>query len=98
MGDFVFPDAGWSDVVVVILGWWRQALRALPQHQGAEAYFIHRPRPSREAPIRHSNFYQHGCHGPLSLAASTAARSSPLSMSAHCLDVVRDLNLAGHSW
>jgi hypothetical protein len=29
IGDFLFPGAGWSDFVVVILGWWLEALRQM---------------------------------------------------------------------
>jgi hypothetical protein len=29
LGTFVFPDRGWSDFVVVILGWWLKALKKL---------------------------------------------------------------------
>lgn len=29
IGGFVFPGAGWSDFVAVVLGWWLRALREL---------------------------------------------------------------------
>ncbi|MCP4343990.1 MAG: hypothetical protein GY795_00510 [Desulfobacterales bacterium] len=29
IGGFIFPGAGWSDFIVVILGWWLQAIRQI---------------------------------------------------------------------
>lgn len=28
-GDFCFPEAGWNDFVVVVLGWWLESMREL---------------------------------------------------------------------
>jgi hypothetical protein len=44
LGTFVFPDRGWSDFVVVILGWWLEALsRLIDDNRVAELEFMDGP-------------------------------------------------------
>jgi hypothetical protein len=42
-GTFAFPDRAWSDFVVVILGWWLEALGDLKLKQRAELRFMEGP-------------------------------------------------------
>ena len=39
VGDFLFPGEGWSDFVVVILGWWLQEFHKLDGQPKNEAIF-----------------------------------------------------------
>lgn len=44
LGTFVFPDRGWSDFVVVLLGWWLEALyRLVDGNRTAELEFMDGP-------------------------------------------------------
>jgi hypothetical protein len=44
IGEFVFPGRGWSDFVVVVLGWWLAALKELIRGaQSAELLFMDGP-------------------------------------------------------
>ena len=44
VGMFAFPDRGWSDFVVVVLGWWLRALHRLGAgEQSAELAFMDGP-------------------------------------------------------
>lgn len=38
IGDFLFPGDGWSDFIVVILGWWLQAIRQISTMSDEGAY------------------------------------------------------------
>lgn len=36
LGDEAFPEAGWNDLALVIVGWWCQAVSGLPAKTGSE--------------------------------------------------------------
>jgi hypothetical protein len=44
IGEFVFPGAGWSDFVAIVLGWWLEALQTLIRgEQSVELRFMDGP-------------------------------------------------------